>query len=41
MPTYGDGISDLNTAELVQFHQGYGKMVAMSAYNTDQRIGDT
>ena len=37
--TYGDGVSDLNIAELVKFHQSHGKMVTMSAYNAGQRFG--
>lgn len=39
MLTYGDGVSDVNIAELVEFHQGHGKMVTMSAYNAGQRFG--
>jgi len=39
MLTYGDGVADLNIAELVQFHQSHGKMVTISAYNGDQRFG--
>lgn len=39
MLTYGDGVSDLNIAELVKFHQSHGKMVTVSAYNVGQRFG--
>ena len=39
MLTYGDGVSDLNIAELLKFHQSHGKMVTMSAYNAGQRFG--
>ena len=37
--TYGDGISDININELVQFHQMQGKAVTLSAYNKAQRFG--
>ena len=37
--TYGDGVSDLNIAELVKFHQSHGKMVTISSYNAGQRFG--
>ncbi|MBR1486511.1 MAG: glucose-1-phosphate cytidylyltransferase, partial [Synergistaceae bacterium] len=39
MLTYGDGVSDVNIAELVKFHKSHGKMVTMSAYNSKQRFG--
>lgn len=39
MLTYGDGVSDLNIAELVTYHRRHGKLVTMSAYNADQRFG--
>lgn len=39
MLTYGDGVSDVNVAELVKFHKSHGKMVTMSAYNAGQRFG--
>ena len=39
MLTYGDGVSDVNITELVEFHQSHGKMVTMSAYNAGQRFG--
>lgn len=37
--TYGDGVSDLDVTELVQFHRSHGKLVTMSAYNAGQRFG--
>ena len=37
--TYGDGVSDVNIAELVKFHKSHGKLVTMSAYNVGQRFG--
>ena len=37
--TYGDGVADLNIAELVKFHQTHGKLVTLSAYNAGQRFG--
>lgn len=39
MLTYGDGVSDINITDLVQFHKKHGKMVTMSAYNAGQRFG--
>lgn len=39
MLTYGDGVSDVNITELVEFHKSHGKMVTMSAYNAGQRFG--
>ena len=39
MLTYGDGVSDLNIAKLLKFHQSHGKLVTMSAYNAGQRFG--
>ena len=39
MLTYGDGVSDLNITELVEFHKSHGKLVTMSAYNAGQRFG--
>ena len=37
--TYGDGVSDINISDLVEFHKKHGKMVTMSAYNIEQRFG--
>ncbi len=39
MLTYGDGVSDINIAELFRYHQSHGRMVTMSAYNVGQRFG--
>lgn len=39
MLTYGDGVSNLNIADLLKFHQSHGKMVTMSAHNAGQRFG--
>ena len=37
--TYGDGVSDVNIAELVKFHKAHGKMMTISAFNAPQRFG--
>lgn len=37
--TYGDGVADINIADLVKFHKSHGKMVTLSAYNAGQRFG--
>lgn len=39
MLTYGDGVADLNVAELVAYHKSHGKLVTISAYNAGQRFG--
>lgn len=39
MLTYGDGVSDVNIAELVAFHKTHGKMASMTAINVGQRFG--
>ena len=39
MLTYGDGVSDINIKELVNFHKTHGKLVTISAYNSMQRFG--
>lgn len=39
MLTYGDGVSDVNIAELVKFHQEQGKKVTLTAVNSGQRFG--
>ena len=31
--TYGDGVSDINLDELVEFHRSHGKMVTMLQYD--------
>lgn len=37
--TYGDGVADLNIAQLVEFHRSHRKLVTISAYNMGQRFG--
>lgn len=39
MLTYGDGVSDINIAELVKFHEAHGKIATMTAINAGQRFG--
>lgn len=39
MLTYGDGVSDVDVAKELEFHQSHGKMVTMTAINVDQRFG--
>ena len=39
MLTYGDGLSNVNITDLVQFHRSHKKMVTMCAYNAGQRFG--
>ena len=39
MLTYGDGVSNVNIAELVKFHNEHGKLVTISSYNAGQRFG--
>lgn len=39
MLTYGDGVSDIDIAKLVEFHKSHGKLVTMTAYNANQRFG--
>lgn len=37
--TYGDGVSDINISDVVNYHKSHGKMMTMSAYNVGQRFG--
>ncbi len=37
--TYGDGVSDINIKELIEYHQEHGKLVTLSAHNVEQRFG--
>jgi len=37
--TYGDGVSDINIEEELEFHKLHGKAITMSAYNVKQRYG--
>lgn len=39
MMTYGDGVSDVNIAELLKFHGEHGKIATLTAVNTGQRFG--
>jgi glucose-1-phosphate cytidylyltransferase len=39
MLTYGDGVSDVNIAEIVKFHESHGKIATMTAINSEQRFG--
>ena len=39
MLTYGDGVSDVNIAELVAFHKTHGKIATITAANVEQRFG--
>lgn len=39
MLTYGDGVSDINIAELVEFHKAHGKMATLTAASVEQRFG--
>lgn len=37
--TYGDGVSDVDIASLVSFHQKHGKMATLTAVQPDGRFG--
>lgn len=39
MLTYGDGVSDVNIRELVEFHKAHGKIATLTAVNVGQRFG--
>jgi glucose-1-phosphate cytidylyltransferase len=39
MLTYGDGVSDVNLAELVRFHRGHGKVATVTAIQPEARFG--
>jgi len=39
MLTYGDGVSDINIKELVEFHKSHGKSITMSSAQPDGRFG--
>lgn len=39
MLTYGDGVSDVNIEELLQFHKKHGKTATITAVSIDQRFG--
>ena len=38
--TYGDGVSNINIAKLIDFHQSHGKMVTVSAVHPGARFGE-
>ncbi len=37
--TYGDGVSDINITELIEFYQKHQKIATMSSYNVEQQFG--
>lgn len=37
--TYGDGVSDINIASLLEFHQSSGKLATLSAVKPESRFG--
>ncbi len=37
--TYGDGVSDVNIAELVKFHKSHGKICTITAVKPESRFG--
>lgn len=37
--TYGDGVSDVNIADLIAFHKNHGKHCTLTATGTGQRFG--
>jgi len=39
MLTYGDGVADINIAELVEFHKSHGKVATISATQPTARFG--
>lgn len=39
MLTYGDGISDINLAELLRFHQSHGKLMTVTTVQPEGRYG--
>jgi glucose-1-phosphate cytidylyltransferase len=39
MLTYGDGVSDINIAELVDFHKKHGKAITLTSYQPEGRFG--
>ena len=39
MLTYGDGVSDVNISDLLQFHKKHDKIVTMTAVTVGQRFG--
>lgn len=39
MLTYGDGVADINIADLVKFHKSHGKLLTMTSAQPDGRFG--
>lgn len=39
MVTYGDGVSNIDIKELLEYHRKHGKIGTMSIYNAGQRFG--
>jgi len=39
MLTYGDGVSDINIAKLVEYHRGHGKLATVTATQPTGRFG--
>jgi glucose-1-phosphate cytidylyltransferase len=39
MLTYGDGVTDLNIAEVVEFHKKHGKLASVTATQPMERFG--
>lgn len=39
MLTYGDGVSDVNIAQLVEYHRKHGKLATLTAVSLEQRFG--
>jgi glucose-1-phosphate cytidylyltransferase len=40
MLTYGDGVSDVNITELVEFHQSHGRLATLTSIQTPGRFGN-
>lgn len=40
MLTYGDGVSDVNITELVNFHKSHGKLATLTSIQTPGRFGN-
>jgi len=38
--TYGDGVSDINIKDLIDFHKSHGKMVTVTAVHPGARFGE-
>lgn len=37
--TYGDGVSDVNINDLIDFHRSHGKIATLTSVNVNQRFG--